>query len=125
MFDAAMQIIYGSEILYGPHIAAIKSSILLLYLRLFGIRKSFKIAILMVQGLVVAWCISIFIASIFVARKPPHTQVNTIKYLVGTAIPNVVTDFVILVLPISMVWQLQLSKRRKAALCGVFLLGAL
>lgn len=133
IFDVRIQIVYGSEILYGPHITAIKTSILLLYLRLFGIRKPFKIAILTVEAIVVAWGISILFAGIFQANpisaiwhwKEPHTQVDYIKYVMGTAIPNVVTDFVILGLPISMVWQLQLSKRRKGALCGVFLLGTL
>ena len=81
----------------------------------------------------IAWCISILFASIFQSNPisgiwlpyEPHTHVNYAKYLVGTAVPNVTTDFVILVLPVSMVWQLQLSKRRKIALCGVFLLGTL
>lgn len=131
--DSIDQIVYGSEILYGPHITAIKSSILLLYLRLFGVRKPFKIAILVVEALVVAWCISILFSGIFQANpisaiwhpKEPHTQVDYVKYLLGTAVPNVVTDFVILILPVSMVWQLQISKRRKAVLCGVFLLGIL
>lgn len=119
--------------MYGPHITAIKSSILLLYLRLFGIRKPFKIAILVTEALVVAWCISIIFSGIFQANpisaiwypKELHTQVDYTKYLLGTAVPNVVTDFVILILPVSMVWQLQISKRRKRALCGVFLLGTL
>ena len=108
-------------------------SFLSLYLRLFGVRRSFRIAILVVGAFVVTWCIVILFLSIFQTNPidgiwystKPQTHVNYSKYLLGLAIPNVITDFVILVMPITMVWQLQISVRRKIGLCGVFALGTL
>ena len=52
-------------------------------------------------------------------------RMNNLSFLVGTAVPDVITDFVILLLPVSMVWQLQTSKKHKTALCGIFIVGTL
>ena len=128
------QVIYGIEILYGPLLTAIKSSILMLYLRLFGVRKAFRISIYVLETLVICWCLSIFFASIFQSSPPSYIwkqdmpnahHINFPSYLLGLAIPNVVMDFAILVLPLSIVWQLQISRRRKMALSAIFLVGTL
>lgn len=138
--DQAMlaQIIYGIEILYGPLVTAIKCSILMLYLRLFGVRPVFRKTIYVMLALVVGWCIAVFFAAIFQASPPRLLWTTNLKdlpkgahhidftaYLIGTAVPNVVMDFAILLLPMGIVWQLQISKRRKIALSAVFAVGAL
>lgn len=46
-------------------------------------------------------------------------------FLVSTAVLNLVTDISILVLPISVVWRLQIRKEQKVAISGIFLLGSL
>lgn len=137
--DQAMlaQIIYGIEILYGPLVTAIKCSILMLYLRLFGVRPVFRKTIYVMLALVVGWCIAVFFAAIFQASPPRLLWTTNLKdlpkgahhidftaYLIGTAVPNVVMDFAILLLPMGIVWQLQISKRRKIALSAVFAVGA-
>ncbi|CAD6582286.1 MAG: hypothetical protein ASARMPRED_000919 [Alectoria sarmentosa] len=131
------QIIYGIEILYGPLVTAIKCSILMLYLRLFGVRPAFRKTIFVMLALVVAWCVAVFFAAIFQASPPRLLWTTNLKdlpmgahhidfpaYLIGTAVPNVVMDFAILFLPVGIVWQLQISKRRKTALSAVFAVGA-
>ncbi|KAL8949239.1 MAG: hypothetical protein Q9222_004638 [Ikaeria aurantiellina] len=126
---ALAKIIYGIEILYGLLLTAIKSSILMLYLRLFGVRKLFRLSIYVVQTIVICWCIAIVFVSIFQAspiRSLWHPElmnahhINFTAYLVGLAVPNVTVDFAILVLPVYIIWQLQLSKKRKAALSAIF-----
>jgi len=128
------KVIYGIEILYGPLLTAIKISILLLYLRLFGIRRTFRIIVYVLEALVICWCISILFVSIFQSSPikylwtPDLTNahhINFTAYLVGLAVPNVVMDFAILVLPLSIVWQLQISRKRKVALSAIFLVGTL
>lgn len=132
------QIIYGIEILYGPLVTAIKCSILMLYLRLFGVRPAFRKTIFVMLALVVAWCVAVFFAAIFQASPPKLLWTTNLKdlpkgahhidlsaYLIGTAVPNVVMDFAILFLPMGIVWQLQISKRRKTALSAVFAVGTL
>ena len=132
------QIIYGIEILYPPFVTAIKCSILTLYLRLFGVRPLFRKMIYVMLALVVGWCIGVFFAAIFQASPPTLLWTTNLKdipkgahhinfstYLVGSAVPNVVMDFAILLLPMGVVWQLQISRKRKMALSAVFAVGAL
>ena len=38
---------------------------------------------------------------------------------------SVITDVVMLILPLPIVWRLQISKRRKFALTGIFMMGGL
>ena len=138
--DQAMlaQIIYGIEILYGPLVTAIKCSILTLYLRLFGVRPAFRKTVYVMLALVGGWCIAVFFAAIFQASPPRLFWTTNLKdlpqgahhidfnaYLIGTAVPNVAMDFAILLLPMGIVWQLQMSKRKKCALSAVFAVGAL
>ena len=132
------QIIYGIEILYPMVVTAIKCSILMLYLRLFGVRLLFRKLIYGMLALVVGWCIAVVFAAIFQASPPKllwTTNLNDLPkgyhhidfpaYLIGSAVPNVVMDFAILLLPVSIVWQLQISMSRKMALSAVFAVGAL
>jgi hypothetical protein len=55
----------------------------------------------------------------------PHRCIDQIKFELIAAILNIVTDFVIMVLPLPTIWSLQLPKRQKWALSGVFMLGTL
>ena len=43
----------------------------------------------------------------------------------GNAIPNIITDVIILGLPMGKVWHLQMSRGRRLAVSGMFLLGGL
>ena len=45
--------------------------------------------------------------------------------LLKLSIPNAILDWFVLLLPIVVVWNLQVSKERKLALSAVFLVGAL
>lgn len=46
-------------------------------------------------------------------------------YYVSTSVFNVALDFWILMLPLTIIWTLQLSRRRKAGLVAIFLIGIL
>jgi len=46
-------------------------------------------------------------------------------FLLSTAILNLVTDISILLLPISVIWRLQIRKEQKVAISGIFILGSL
>ena len=41
----------------------------------------------------------------------------------GNSIPNIITDALLLVLPIPFVWQLQLPRAQKVALTSIFIVG--
>lgn len=41
------------------------------------------------------------------------------------SVPNIVTDLIMLLLPMPVIWRLKLPTKQKIALTGVFLLGSL
>lgn len=55
----------------------------------------------------------------------PHTCVNIDAELVAVSVLNVVSDFLILGLPLPMLWKLHTAKKRKIELMALFLLGSL
>ena len=57
--------------------------------------------------------------------KPAICNVDSRKFFIGNAIPNILTDVALMVLPLPYIWQLNRSKSQKIALAGVFLLGGL
>ncbi|RYP17973.1 hypothetical protein DL765_004192 [Monosporascus sp. GIB2] len=115
---------------YGTVIALIKSSILSLYLRIFPTRFMKK-SCSVLGGLVFAWWLVAMIVPL-VQCKPMSkswlpfsegTCIDTCSFLVGNAVPNIVTDAAILALPAHQISKLQLRTIQKAAITGIFLLG--
>lgn len=59
-------------------------------------------------------------------RKPVTGHcLNVQTFFQDQAIPNIITDLVVLLLPLPLIWTLKLPIEQKAALSGVFLLGSL
>ena len=50
---------------------------------------------------------------------------NVQTFFQGQAIPNIITDLVLLILPLPLIWTLKLPIEQKTALSGVFLPGGL
>ena len=108
----------------------IKLSILAFYQRIFAIPR-FLLITRTVGTVVIAWWLALSMVAIFSCR-PVHgfwdrkiepKCINTEAFFIGNALPNILTDIVILCLPIRMVWQLQTSLGEKVALTATFLLG--
>ena len=51
--------------------------------------------------------------------------IKLVPFLIGTTIPNIVIDILLLTMPMLYVWRLQLTTDRKLLACGIFLLGGL
>ncbi|KAB8262999.1 hypothetical protein BDV32DRAFT_136089 [Aspergillus pseudonomiae] len=121
---------FANEISYTLLVPSIKISILLLYRRIFAVRK-FRIASLITGGLVMSWCLAVFI-TVFLQCRPialnwdktlEGTCIDPKKFFFGNAISNLLIDVVILALPIPMVLQLQLRLSQKLTILSIFLLG--
>lgn len=114
--------------------ALAKLSILLMYHRLFGINKKFRIALCVAGALTIMWWIAAFLDSIFEcvpvqaiwdkSIRDPQCQ-NVRASALGTGIANMILDILFLIIPLPMIWKLQVTKRIKVSLTGIFLLGAL
>ena len=127
------QVLYVYENFYAPAIATTKFSVLLFYNRIFSIPK-FRTILYIIASTVAAWWIAMQFTVIFECTpidfswdqrgKKGHC-INLDKFFLGQALPNILTDIVILSIPLPMIWNLQLPRSQKVALSGVFLLGGL
>ncbi|KAK0507563.1 hypothetical protein JMJ35_010086 [Cladonia borealis] len=119
------------ELIYIVVIGLIKYSILLFYRRLFPSKSLLRI-LQAVASVVLAWQIAIiagYIGECRPIRKVWDTTVSgtcidVTKLWIGNSIPNIVTDIVIIVIPLPLIWKLQLPRSQRLPLCGVFLTGA-
>ena len=111
-----------------------KSSALFFYARVFSNPNSrFKWALWIVHGLNAAWLIALIFAIIFEcspierAWVPtlPGTCSNTDALWLGSGVPSLLIDLVILIMPVPMLWRLRMKKNRKWLIMGVFICGYL
>lgn len=80
-----------------------------------------------------AWCLAVVLVSIFQCKPidkvfdpsiiTGHCLDNT-KFFIGNAVPNIVTDILILCLPLYEIKKLNLPRGQRAMLSSIFLLGA-
>lgn len=124
---------FANELLYASIVTSVQSSILCLYLRIFGINKSFANIVYVFLTLVIAWGTATLLTTIFRcspvsaawdADVPNSRCMDLRTWLVGTNVPHIIIDFSILLLPMPQIWRLKLSTGRKISLSGVLLVGA-
>lgn len=125
-------VLYPEEILYMTGFSLVKLSVLLFYRRIFPGQR-FKQALWIVTFLVIGWGVTMTFASalqcipIRKAWNPdvPGKCINLHAYYFGQAIPNSITDGIILLLPLPSLWKLQVPRSQKVALIAIFFLGGL
>ncbi|KAJ3498114.1 hypothetical protein NLG97_g1375 [Lecanicillium saksenae] len=116
---------------YKVTICLNKVATILLYLRIFSSPR-FRVAAFTIMGVVIAAGIGSIFATIFqcvpVAGAWNHSIkaqcIDSGQFWVAYAVMNVLTDFMVLVLPMPMVRGLKFGKRDKVMLYGLFLLGS-
>lgn len=126
------QNLIATIVLWASALAAVKLSLLVLYTRLFSIRK-FRIAAYAVIPLVLGWWLSVFLEELLLCRPLAYNWDKTIDgscadlsaaYL-AAGILNLLTDISVLILPIPIVLSLQLPLRSRIALIATFCVGLL
>lgn len=131
---AHMQASLAFLALYFTTLALIKASLLLLYYRYFSVSRPFRIALYISAGVIVCWYLAVFFATIFqcvpvAAFWDRHIKnkkcVNLSAFSTDAGVTNLVTDVMILCLPMPMVWTLHTNRTQKVTLTGIFLLGFL
>lgn len=120
-------------VLYGISVALSKLAILFLYLRVFTSQmRAFTLVLTIVGIIVIGTGIANTFIAIFQCSPVPYTWDKTIEggkcfnelaFARFMAIPNVVDGFVMLVMPMPLVWQLELALQQKIALTATFLHG--
>ena len=125
--------LFFKEILYNASITLCKISVLFFYRRTFAITGTMRICLWILGIFFVGWAVSMTFTVIFMCQpvqkawKPdlPGHCANLFAFFLGQAIPNIVTDVVLLLLPLPYLWRLQIQLPQKIALVSVFLLGYL
>ncbi|KAI9670004.1 MAG: hypothetical protein M1831_007040 [Alyxoria varia] len=128
------QLNYSYNILGAANYPLIKMSIIFLYLRLFGIHRRFRIAAWIAVAILAANMISITLVAIFTCSPPNAFYDPTVKatYCIddlklswAQASLNVITDVIVILLPVRELCNLQISFKKKAGLAMLFALGGL
>ncbi|RWA12357.1 hypothetical protein EKO27_g2747 [Xylaria grammica] len=126
-----LKLLLAFECVYVTVIFIVKISILRMYIRIFASRD-FKLAARVVEGIVLAWWLSIALTCIFQCNPvskawlplSPGKCINLKAFFYGNALPNILTDIIILSLPIRQVLKLQTGKANKLSISFIFLLGS-
>ena len=123
------------DILYGPVIFFTKLSILLQFLRMFVPKQKnwayYYIVFLIWFNLL--FYTAMMFSQIFGCTSQEKTWnegveglcLNDLSIQVASAAVNVLSDFLILLMPFPCIWQLQLPVRRKIGISAIFAFGSL
>lgn len=119
--------------MYLPSLLGYKMSILFFYLRIFNIEKAFRYCTWLVMFITFGYLFSNIWTQLYACQPiakywrpdiPGHCR-NTSRSFYGYASLNIITDLLIFILPLPMVWRIQFSLKEKAEVSVVFILGSL
>ena len=111
--------------------SATKISLTLLYVRIFHSKREFRFLSYGLLAVVALYCVGTTIYFLTNCRPFAAHWDKTIQNAcgdphsgwLGTGIANIITDVLVLSLPMPSVWQLQLPKKTKLAVVAVFGMG--
>lgn len=112
----------------------VKISLLQLYRYIFTSKRLYLV-ITITTWFMIAWGIAFVGVAIFSCNpiyafwefelKATAYCINDQAWYIAMAVPTILTDLLILAMPIRQVWKLQLDQKSKIALTFIFLLGSL
>ena len=110
-----------------------KMAILFLYLRIYQVNRTFRFATYVTMFIIFAYLFSNFCTQLFGCqpfkkeydKQVPGHCIDYIKadYAYGSL--NFITDLILFVLPLPMVWRLQLNLKEKIGISLIFAIGSL
>ena len=125
--------VFSSMCTYLLALLGYKMSILCLYLRIFDVDQLFRYCTWAVMFITFGYLFSNIWTQIFGCRPVAKTWtpdlpghcIQTFKADYGYGSLNIITDLLIFVLPLPMVWRLQLSPRDKLGVSVIFVTGSM
>ncbi|KAL8936666.1 MAG: hypothetical protein Q9211_004070 [Gyalolechia sp. 1 TL-2023] len=122
------------QLFYFCSAAAIKTSLILLYYRIFAIHRWFRFELLGAWIIVILYFLVDFFVAVFECKPVAFfwdksiqggTCIDQNQFFRWNGVANLLIDFMILTLTMPLIWRLNLKSRQKASLSAVFLLGTL
>ncbi|CAO1599701.1 hypothetical protein XANCAGTX0491_003417 [Xanthoria calcicola] len=139
MLDASHVVEFGKlffadACLFPLAVLPMKCSILWFYHRIYPVRK-FTISCIVTAAVTVAWFIASIVVNFLTCRPFQYfwdrsipggkcINSNNLAYAI-TSPPDILTSLALLILPIPLLWGLQMPRRKKLAITGIFVLGSL
>jgi hypothetical protein len=116
--------------LYDFALGSVKLGILAFYFRVFPV-PYFQRSVLAFSTVIVAWIVGITVALGLVCTPiqrfwdgdVPGRCVNLVAFTYFTNIFNLVTDIMIFLMPMPLIYRLRVSRQQKLALAGLFAIG--
>ncbi|MCJ1396616.1 hypothetical protein MMC18_009507 [Xylographa bjoerkii] len=122
--------LYVFTICYSIGLALIKFSILAFLFRVFHV-PTFKLPLSITAAIITLTTVASLFTAIFSCHpiygfwdlETPSTCVDPLKFYFAQAIPSIITDIILLILPLPLVWKLKITNSQKWGVSAVFLLG--
>ncbi|CAL8584661.1 hypothetical protein XPA_010249 [Xanthoria parietina] len=123
-----MRILYIYEVFYYASCSAIKICILLFYRRIFPVRE-IKRVLQIAMAVVVAYFVGSLLSALFQCtpihkfwhRDAPGHCVDGNQIILIPGAINTVLDFIIIGLPLPLLWKLRTTTSQKSVLTGIFI----
>ena len=131
-YEEIFRTVFVLFLFYDTAVALPKTSALFFYTRLFGSTgRAFRYATWLGHFFVATWVVVIFIVTVFMCNPPqkfwlPDTAGTCLPVGIpwlSSAIPTTLIDLYVIILPLPMLWKLQLKPSRKFLVTCVFLCG--
>ncbi|CAG8951371.1 hypothetical protein HYFRA_00007283 [Hymenoscyphus fraxineus] len=131
MVPTFVKILLAIRVTHTVTVSLVKISICLFYTRIF-FTNAFAVASRTAIGIILTWMTATIMTFFLICAPLPFYWDHTIVggkcgnqraafTTIGTV--DLITDIIVFILPIPMIWRLQISKDNKVALSGVFGLG--
>lgn len=125
-----LKMLVAYEFIFATCISTIKMSVMFFYLRVF-VNEGLRLTTKLVMGFVLLWSLGNILQVFLICRPFAATYDPTIKGECGNQVIsfiaigafNVITDAIILTLPIPTIWGLKMSSSARLGLSAVFMIG--
>ena len=103
----------------------VKLSILLLYLRIFNVSRTFRHYTYAAIVVVTTHSVVGFVSTFVTCNPVKMSCTNVIPLSIFSSVMNILTDIIILILPLWQVLKMQINQKQKIGLIAVFASGSL
>ncbi|KAI1074393.1 hypothetical protein F5B20DRAFT_438513 [Whalleya microplaca] len=126
-----LQAQYAHQFLYAASLSLAKISIILMLMRMFYIRR-FQVAALGVMAFSIAWMSLVMMIELLIchpismvwdSNTPGGRCGDQVSAYLSVGIVGIINEFFILVLPLPMIWKLQMGKRYQIAIACIYIVG--
>ncbi|KAE8356842.1 hypothetical protein BDV28DRAFT_163023 [Aspergillus coremiiformis] len=129
-----VQMIFAYVVLYATTVPMVKISVLLLYRRIFRLTWTLYICVFLCIGYTISISTTISLACVPTSffwtqwvdpRSGGHCRIDLYRFYLWNGMASLITDVIILCLPMPIIWGLQMPKSQRWAINGIFFLGGL